>query len=364
MRIMMVSLDKDFLSPKSRTTVRLLPMSRKLEELVVILPNSNGQKTVLNNNFSCLPCGSKFKPWGFIKSLFSLVWLNHQQRFDVVSAQDPIFCGLLAYLTAKLTRIKWHLQIHGDFFSPWWLQESRANKFKYWLMVYLVKRAPSLRVASQRLKNSLIKIGVHSEIIQVAPVVEKETTVEMVNLEKRTNDLLFVGRFSPEKNLPLLFRSFAEVIKSHPETKLFLIGTGEESALIEKLIGELNLIDQVIIKSWSDNLTNIYSQAGILVLPSFYEGWGRAVVEAINFGLAIVMTDVGLAGEFIVNNHNGLVVEVNNQAALTAAINKLLADQNFKQRLIETAQAEVKNLPTFEQVLEINKLSWQQAVTG
>ena len=65
------------------------------------------------------------------------------------------------------------------------------------------------------------------------------------------------------------------------------------------------------------------------LLTSNYEGWGLAIIEAASFGLPIIMTDVGCAGEIIKNEESGIIIPVGDKKALAAAMTKLIQNKNF-----------------------------------
>jgi len=77
-------------------------------------------------------------------------------------------------------------------------------------------------------------------------------------------------------------------------------------------------------------------------LTSNYEGYGRTIIEAQACGLPVVMTDVGVAGEFILEGENGLIVPVGDDVALADAIEKVYTKQvHLKARMSGTKTKEV-----------------------
>ncbi|HEY4497260.1 MAG TPA: glycosyltransferase, partial [Candidatus Paceibacterota bacterium] len=68
---------------------------------------------------------------------------------------------------------------------------------------------------------------------------------------------------------------------------------------------------------------------------SNYEGYGRTVIEAFAAGCPVVMTDVGIAGEIVVDQKNGLVVPVGDVLALTQALVIVYKDEAFRKTFIE-----------------------------
>ena len=83
-----------------------------------------------------------------------------------------------------------------------------------------------------------------------------------------------------------------------------------------------------------------------------------AIIEAASFGLPIIMTDVGCAGEIIKNEESGIIIPVGDKKALAAAMTKLIQNKNFGKKMGEQAQRTVLSLPNQEQNLVLYKKSF------
>jgi len=92
-------------------------------------------------------------------------------------------------------------------------------------------------------------------------------------------------------------------------------------------------------------------EADIFVLVSNYEGWGRAAVEAMAAGVPVIMTNVGLAGELLRHEYNGLIIPVGDEKALARAVDVLMSDEKLRQKIIANALETVKYLPSWEEYL-------------
>ena len=85
-------------------------------------------------------------------------------------------------------------------------------------------------------------------------------------------------------------------------------------------------------------LISYYKTADLFLLTSNYEGYGRSVVEAMAAGCAVVMTDVGLAGEILINKKDGLVVPIENGEKLKDAIISLIENKDLRENLVKNAR--------------------------
>jgi glycosyltransferase involved in cell wall biosynthesis len=114
--------------------------------------------------------------------------------------------------------------------------------------------------------------------------------------------LLYVGRFSPEKNLPFLLRAFGKLRQDpeNPKMMLDLVGYGPSENELRGLTEELGLSGVVRFRGKfpQAELPAIYRSADAFVLPSAIEPWGLVVNEAMLSGLPVlVSTQCGCAAD-------------------------------------------------------------------
>lgn len=134
---------------------------------------------------------------------------------------------------------------------------------------------------------------------------------------KEVKTFLYVGRLSPEKNLPLLL----SVFKKHSNLQLNIVGFGPQ----EK---ELKSSATANIHFWGaiDNqkLAPIYQQADVFILPSKSEPWGLVIEEALNNGTPVIVSDRVGCKDDLVNNDTGLVFQSGNADDLERCVCQML----------------------------------------
>ncbi len=101
-----------------------------------------------------------------------------------------------------------------------------------------------------------------------------------LGLDEKTVLVGHVGRFNDVKNHPYLIEVFAEYRKINPSTKLILFGDGDQEAIIRQKIDELEVTKEVIFMGSRADLNQYYSAMDVMLLPSFFEGLGIALIEA------------------------------------------------------------------------------------
>lgn len=138
-----------------------------------------------------------------------------------------------------------------------------------------------------------------------------------------TPKVLFVGRLSRSKNVDVLIRALARVERPF---ELDVLGDGPERASLEAIAATLGLGDRVSFRGAVefDQVLDAYRGADALVLASETEGWPKALVEGMAYGLACVASDRGLMPR-IAADERGWVVEPGDEASLAEALEEILS---------------------------------------
>jgi GalNAc-alpha-(1->4)-GalNAc-alpha-(1->3)-diNAcBac-PP-undecaprenol alpha-1,4-N-acetyl-D-galactosaminyltransferase len=171
--------------------------------------------------------------------------------------------------------------------------------------------------------------------------------------------VMSLGRFSLEKGYDLLIRGFALVAPDHPVWDLVIIGDGPERDALGQLAAQLGIASRVHFPGRLENPAILLSQADLFVLPSRYEGFPNALLEAMACGVAAISFDCPSGPrEIIRDGVNGLLVPPENIQMLSAAMARLMADAGARQRLAAKA-VEVKARFSLEKV----GMQWEALLT-
>ena len=132
---------------------------------------------------------------------------------------------------------------------------------------------------------------------------------EMANADEPTEkiyDISFLGRLSEPKN-PLMFvEIISEVRKKVKDIKAVMIGDGELRQQVENMIEELGLNDVIEMTGFQENPYVYLNKSKILCMPSKWEGYGLAAVEALALGVPVVCSGVGGLHD-TVDDKNGFI---------------------------------------------------------
>jgi len=328
MKVLMLSTDRDIFKAGSDARNRMIDYGSLVDELhIIVLARRDLELKPgkLSENVWVYPTNSTNK-WFYITNVYAIAqqivkkWENSSRC--LITTQDPFELGFVGWQISSKYKIPLQLQVHTDFMSSYFQNESVLNRIRVMIANFLIPRARGVRVVSERIKKSLKRDAV------VLPVFVD--TVSIKNAEIKTDlhekysgydfIVFMASRFSKEKNIELAISAMKDVVKKNPRSLLLIAGDGPQKEQYENEIKKFGLGNNVQIEGRTNDLTSYYKTADIFLLTSNYEGYGRTVVEAQAAGLPVVMTDVGVAGDVIKDRENGLVIPVGDRNALTEAI--------------------------------------------
>lgn len=158
--------------------------------------------------------------------------------------------------------------------------------------------------------------------------------------KKREINLLSVGRLVKQKNFSNLVKAVGELSKKY-KIKLILVGWGPKEKELKSLAGKLKVNLQVILRKSYYQMPAVYQQADIFVLPSFYEGSPKVLLEAMACGLPCIASSKDFAKFIINNNKNGLLCKTN-EKDICKKIKSLINNKKFAKDLGKNARSTIK----------------------
>ena len=132
--------------------------------------------------------------------------------------------------------------------------------------------------------------------------------------------LLALGRLHPNKG----FDTLIEAMPALPECSLWIAGEGPERRKLEKLARRLGVEDRVRLLGWRDDTSALFAAADLFVCSSRHEPLGNIVLEAWAYGRPVVALAAQGPSELITDGETGILVPLENPAALARAIDDLL----------------------------------------
>ena len=123
--------------------------------------------------------------------------------------------------------------------------------------------------------------------------------------------ILHASNFRKIKRIGDVIYTFNKIRKSIP-SKLLLVGDGPERHMAEELCRELGIFEEARFVGKQQDMEDIYAIADLFLLPSEYESFGLAALEAMAAGTPVVATNAGGIPEIITHGKNGYLSEIGN----------------------------------------------------
>jgi glycosyltransferase involved in cell wall biosynthesis len=146
--------------------------------------------------------------------------------------------------------------------------------------------------------------------------------------------ILGIGRLEPEKGFDRLIEAFSTVARQSPPWSLRILGEGSMRASLEGQIGDLGLTGRVTMPGWIQPVWDELARSTIFALPSRYEGFPSALLEAMATGVPSVAVDCASGGPREILNDPSLGLLVPNQvSALAGGLCTLVQDAERRERI-------------------------------
>ena len=166
--------------------------------------------------------------------------------------------------------------------------------------------------------------------------------VEAVNGEEP--NIAWIGRLSKEKQPLEVVRAMKYVVRTVPNAKLYLVGSGDDDIReeIEQYIVEHNLQDNIVMPGFSEDVEEYYKKTAVLAVTSKYEGFPLTPMEAMTYGIPVAMYDLPWLS--IVQDGRGVApVEYGQPKALAKEICKLLTDREYWKSMSDAARQQMSD---------------------
>lgn len=199
------------------------------------------------------------------------------------------------------------------------------------------KEVDKFHCLTEKAKECLVKEGCDSRKIVVFPYGVDLSKFKVGIKNKKTLNILFVGRLVKEKGIYDLLKVFIKLKKSKYDVRLAIVGKGPEEDSLKNLINQIKMKDYIKVKNIPyDKIPLEYQKADIFVLlskPTKYweEYLGMSIIEAMASGLAVVSTKSGGIPEVV--SKCGLLVKPGEWKKAFKAVEKLIKNKKLRKSL-------------------------------
>lgn len=169
-----------------------------------------------------------------------------------------------------------------------------------------------------------------------------------------------LGRLSREKGFDLLIDAFARLAARYPDWRLQVAGDGPEREALTRQIERHGLAERVQLVGWVDDPARFLASGALFVLPSRYEGFPMALLEALACGLPVVAFDCDSGPRDILRpGVDGLLVPAGDVAALAETMAGLMSDPAARDRMSRRATEVVARFS-----LERHRQQWDEVLSA
>ena len=190
------------------------------------------------------------------------------------------------------------------------------------LLQYTLNRADRVIAVSQALKQTMGKLGVREDCIDVVPngvsldkfrPIPKKEARQLLDLPMHRKIVLSVGHLTSNKGFDLVIRSIQILLEDFHEVNpyLVIVGDGVVGPELRKLVALLKLHDLVLLAGAipHEELYRWYSAADLFCLASKQEGWPNVLLESLACGTPVIATSAGGIPEVISSDQIGVLTE-------------------------------------------------------
>ncbi len=308
-------------------------------------------------------------PWTIWRAVREVADLIEREHVDVIHARSrvPAIIGYLAWRRvvrrAALTPGRDRLPVfvttcHGFYRSHWFSFPSTWGR-------------AVIAVSEAMARHLVERFGVVSEQLRLIP---RGVNLAQYPFRDLTRDpprstwtIGVVGRLTPIKGHPTLFKAMAAVVKLIPKVLLLVVGDappekGAYEAELRRLVTQLGLEKVVSFVGRRHDIPQLLATMDLVVMPSTYqEGFGRVLIEAGACGVPVIASRVGGVTDVVQDGQTGFLVPPADPAALSQAIVRLLKDRPLAARLAAAFRRQIEAEFTLEHMVARTLAVYEEA---
>jgi len=296
------------------------------------------------------PLNPKLLKYAFF--CFKTFLILRRFRPDVIHAQ-AMWTGLPALIAKIVIGRPYVVWVRGsDVYFP--------RLFKGWLSRLILRNADTVIALTEDMKKELKKVYMRN-IVVIGNGVDAEQFCnhsrkdirQKLSLKEDEKVIIFVGTIAPIKGVIYLIEAMSLIKQKRPETRLLIVGDGEERYNLVMLVRKLNLEECTIFSGriFHADVPKYLAASDVFVLPTLSEGFPNTIAEAMAAGLPIVSTRVRGLSEIVAEGNNGFLVEPRNPAQLAEKILLILHNDILRDEMSANNKTWAKQ-HTWEKVAE------------
>jgi len=228
------------------------------------------------------------------------------------------------------------------------------KKIEYCSEKLLLKNAEIIIVSSKNTYQDIMKFRINPDKIRIIyPASSYRAAKEPER--KTASKLLFIGNLEPRKGIDILIRALYTI--KNMDFSLDIVGDFLQQEQYYKYL--ISLVDKYDMSKKIKFLGHVnaellqkhFDEANIFIFPSLHEGYGIVLLEAMNFGLPIIASDIAPITEILTHGVHGFLFPPGDHEALAGYIKELLCDTVLQRKIGLNNYLTSKKFPTWETVI-------------
>lgn len=265
-------------------------------------------------------------------------------QVDLIHLVTPFNIGLTGLYYAKHNEIPFVASYHTNFdqyleyYNIKFLEEAAWKYLKWFHNQALCNYCPSKDTLEQLERRGFENLDIWGRGINAglfAPSYRDLDFRRQHNLEGKTA-ILYVGRLAKEKNISLLFDSFARLNRKYQDRiALIVTGDGPQASELKR-----NAPANIIFTGYKTRkeLSKVYASADVFAFPSITETYGNVIIEAMSSGLPVVAIMAGGIKENLIDGYNGIACYNNDLTEFTEKLERIILDNKLQKELAGNAR--------------------------
>ncbi|MBL4938122.1 glycosyltransferase [Clostridium sp. YIM B02515] len=274
-------------------------------------------------NISINPDG---KNWMYMLHIIKLKKVLRKIKPDIINAHYVTSYG---FIVSLLTRKKFVISAWG---SDILIAPKKNFIYKY-ITKYALKKCCLITSDSEHMTNE-IKKYTQSKVITVPMGIDK-LICQMKGI-KSSNEIIILSLRTVDKNcnIDYIIKAFNKFNSKYTSSKLIIANSGPEIYNIKKLINDLRLDDKVELLGFisRSNLLELLLKSNIYISIPTSDSTSVTLLESMACGILPIVSDLPANREWVIHNHNGLVIENIHEDLLFEALIKAVNDENLQKR--------------------------------
>lgn len=302
---------------------------------------------------------------------------RHQPDIIHISTPGPV--GVAGFIAARMLKVPVLGVYHTDF--PAYVERLFANESLTYFCTEFMKLFygpfASIFTRSHDYARSLVRLGMdHRRIVplmpglcvdQFHPRFRDEALMQRLGSPPGTVRVLYVGRVSVEKNLPLLSAAWKEADRrlrqAGVSAELVVVGDGPYREEMERDLRHARV--RFLGFRYGEELSRVYASCDMFVFPSVTDTLGQVVMESQASGMPVIVSDQGGPKEVVDDGRTGLVLPAGDAKPWAEAIARLAADEGRRAGMGARAHEFMQEFSmdrSFEHFWQVHERVWVESL--